>query len=206
MLRFFIELVLLILFIYMAITSYAFGQVPPAALHFRPDLVRASQMVWGLNAPVPVFAGQIHQESGWRPDVCSPYACGLTQFTPDTAEWIARTYRTELATTDAKKARFDPRWAMQALVRYDKHLYDRTAGHTPCDKVWGALRSYNGGAGHWLKEAALSQDPLSREAVDAQCGRASRSIKFCPESLGYPRRILLVNQPKYVGWGAMMCR
>lgn len=206
MLRFFIELVLLILLVFSIFTSYVHAQVPAAALHYRPDLVRASQAVWGLRAPVPVFASQINQESGWRPDVCSPYACGLTQFTPDTAEWIARTYRVELFTPDAKQARFDPRWAIMALVRYDKHLFDRTAGHSDCDKIWGTLRQYNGGPGHWFKEASLSTDPLDRAAVDAQCGKAKRSVKFCPESLGYPKRVLNVIQPRYQSWGTTMCQ
>jgi len=169
------------------------------------EVVRASNMVWGISGPVPVFLAQIQQESGGRPDVCSPYACGLTQFTPSTAEWIAQTYRTELSATDAHAARFDPRWAIRAMVRYDKHLYDRVQGHTSCDRMWATLRHYNGGAGHWQKEASFAQDPLDRHSVDAQCGKARRSIKHCPENLGYPSRILLRHQVKYVAWGRTFC-
>lgn len=205
MLRFFATLAALVVVVFCVSVGVAEAQVPPAAHRYRADLIRASQSVWGLNAPIPVFAGQIHQESAWRPDVCSPYACGLTQFTPATAEWIAQTYRVELASVDARKARFDPLWAIRALVRYDRHLYDRAPGHTPCDRMWAALRHYNGGAGHWYKEAKHAADPLDRSSVDAQCGKASRSVKHCPENVGYPKRILTVHQPRYAGWGRTVC-
>jgi hypothetical protein len=203
--RFFLNIVVATAVVMLMATQVAFAQVPAAANHFRPDLVRAAQAVWGIRAPIPMFSGQIHQESMWRPDVCSPYACGLTQFTPATADWIAQAYGVELKTTDARQARFHPVWAMRAMVRYDKHLYDRSKGHTECDRMWAVLRHYNGGAGHWFKEAANAADPLDRDSVDAQCGTARRSIKHCPESTGYPRRILLQHQIKYAPWGRTVC-
>jgi soluble lytic murein transglycosylase-like protein len=176
------------------------AQVPQQASRYRPELTRASRVVWGIEAPIPAFAAQIHQESAWRPEVCSPYACGLTQFTPDTADWINTVYGTELGPKD----RFNPVWAIRALVRYDKHLYDATPGHTQCDRMWGALRKYNGGAGHWNMESRYAEDRLDRSSVDPQCGKARRSVKHCPESLGYPRRILLQHQPKYALWGSVV--
>lgn len=42
------------------------AQVPTAALRYRADLIRSSRSVWGMDAPVATFAGQIHQESQWR--------------------------------------------------------------------------------------------------------------------------------------------
>lgn len=176
-------------------------RVPALANRLRPDLVRYSRIVWGLDAPIPAFAAQIHQESAWRPEVCSPYACGLTQFTPATAEWIQKVYGIELGPQD----RFNPIWAIRAMVRYDKHLYDTTPGHTECDKFWGALRGYNGGQGHWRAESKFAEDPLDRYSVDEQCGKARRSTKHCPENTGYPRRILLTHQGKYVTWGRALC-
>jgi soluble lytic murein transglycosylase-like protein len=190
---------LLVAFVFVCGSVWA--QVPAAAHKYRPHLIRASHAVWGLNAPIPAFAAQIHQESAWRSDVCSPYACGLTQFTPDTAEWIGNLYGVELGPTD----RFNPVWAIRAMVRYDKYLFDSTPGHTECDRFWGALRKYNGGPGHWNMESRHATDRLDRYDVDLQCGKARRSIKHCPENVGYPRRILLTHQPKYASWGVRVC-
>jgi len=52
---------------------------------------------WGLEAPVALFAAQVHQESGWREDARSPVgALGLAQFMPGTAAWIAQLYPADL--------------------------------------------------------------------------------------------------------------
>ena len=92
---------------------------------------------------------------------------------------------------------------MRALVGYDKWLYDRAPAHySPRDRMWVALRAYNGGLGHWQREAAstgLAQP--SRAQVDAACGKARRAAVHCKENLGYPHRILVVIQPRYLQWG-----
>ena len=36
------------------------------ALQYRATLIREAQAVYGVGAPVPMFAAQIRQESGWR--------------------------------------------------------------------------------------------------------------------------------------------
>lgn len=170
---------------------------PRAALKYRAELTRAVHLVWGLDGPVATMAAQVHQESGWRPDARSAYAHGLAQFTPDTAEWIAG--------QDAALAGADtgnPVWALRALARYDKWLHDRiTPASNACDRWWGALRGYNGGLGHWLKEARLAAPATDRGALDAQCGRASRAAVHCRENLAYPRVILTKWQPLYASWG-----
>jgi soluble lytic murein transglycosylase-like protein len=183
--------------------ALAFAQEPPrAAMKYRADLVRSARLVWGLDAPVAVMAAQVHQESGWRPDARSAYAHGLAQFTPDTAEWIAG--------QDAALAGADtgnPVWALRALARYNKWLHDRVtpaAGNSDaaaCDRWWAVLRSYNGGLGHWRREARLAAPSTDRGAIDAQCGRASRHVSHCRENLAYPRLILTKWQPLYASWG-----
>ena len=126
----------------------------------------------------------------------------MAQFMPATARWICGRYADLPAGCDT----LSPAWAMRALVTYDKHLHDRLAiAGAECPLMWAVLRSYNGGMGHWLKEARLSADPTTRESVDAQCGRASRSIKHCAENLGYPKRIIERHQPKYLAWGRGVC-
>jgi len=170
--------------------------VPRQALKYRADLVRSARLAWGLKAPVAVMAAQVHQESAWRPDAQSPYAHGLAQFTPATADWIGGI---DPALKGADTG--NPVWALRALARYDKWLHDRIApANNACDRWWGALRGYNGGLGHWLKEARLAAPSTDRGAIDAQCGQATRHVSHCRENLAYPRLILL-RQPLYASWG-----
>ena len=172
---------------------------PAAAARFRADLVRAAHSQWGLDAPVAAFAAQVHQESAWQPLAVSRVgAQGMAQFMPATARWWCSLNK--LTAADCQPS--NPAWALRALVGYDKWLYDRTpARYSPHDRLWVALRGYNGGLGHWLNEARQAGQEPSRTAVDAACGKASRARLHCAENLGYPARILGMLQPRYVGWG-----
>ena len=38
-------------------------QIPRAALQHRATLIREARAAWGLNAPVSIFAAQIHTET-----------------------------------------------------------------------------------------------------------------------------------------------
>jgi len=178
----------------------AHAQIPASAQQYKRALVRVAHSEWGLGAPVAVFAAQIHQESGWRHVAVSHVGAeGLAQFMPGTAQWWCD--RTGTAAADCQPT--NPTWAMRSLVGYDKWLYDRAPAHyTPRDRMWVALRAYNGGLGHWQREAAstgLAQP--SRAQVDAACGKARRAAVHCKENLGYPHRILVVIQPRYLQWG-----
>ena len=63
--------------------------IPRAAQQYRATLVRAAHATWGLDAPVAVFAAQVHTESWWRNDTVSHAgAQGLAQFMPATARWL----------------------------------------------------------------------------------------------------------------------
>lgn len=175
------------------------AQVPQAALQHRALLVRTAHAAWGLDAPVSVFAAQVHQESAWRPDAVSHVgAQGLAQFMPATTRWIAG-----LNPDLAAQQPFNVAWALRALVTYDRWLYDRApARYTPRERMHVALRAYNGGLGHWQAEAAATgatQPTLAQ--VDAACGKARRAAVHCRENLGYPHRILVVIQPRYAAWG-----
>ena len=177
----------------------ASAQVPQAAQQHRALLVRTAHAAWGLDAPVAVFAAQVHQESAWRPDAVSHVgAQGLAQFMPATTQWIAG-----LHPDLASQQPYNPAWALRALVTYDRWLYDRApARYTSKDRMWVALRGYNGGLGHWQREAAATGAAQpTRQQVDAACGKARRAAVHCAENLGYPRRILLELQPRYLTWG-----
>lgn len=178
------------------------AEIPTSAKHYQRTLTRNAQMVWGLNAPVSGFAAQIHQESGWNPAAKSPVGAeGLAQFMPSTAKWLCGAYRLPGCETT------NPTWAIRAMVTYDHHLYTACRGHTECDRAWCALRSYNGGLGNYRAEAKHAADPLDRQSVAKACGTARRSVRHCPENLGYPHRIIDVIQPRYVaaGWGQGWC-
>lgn len=180
------------------LSAPTFAQEPPrAALKYRADLTRSARLAFGLDAPVAVMAAQVHQESRWQPDAHSPYAHGLAQFTPATADWIGGLDQA-LRSADTG----NPIWALRALARYDRWLHDRVPDTgNACDRWWAVLRGYNGGLGHWRNEARLAAPEVDRRAIDAQCGRASRHVAHCPENLGYPRLILTRWQPLYSTWG-----
>lgn len=175
--------------------------MPRNALKYQRDLTRNARMIWGLNANVPVLAGQIHQESRWRENAQSKYAGGLAQFTPATAEWISGAYQLGAAEP------FNPAWALRALVTYDKHLWDRSAGKDGCQR-WGfTLASYNGGSGWISKERKLARS--AGEDEDVWFGGverfSARAQWAWQENRDYPRKILFQHQPIYQAWGTTEC-
>ncbi len=188
-----------------ASTANAQG-APQQANRYRADLVRAAHSQWGLDAPIAAIAAQVHQESGWNPNAISPVgARGLTQFMPATAQWWCGLQKLPVSQCQPT----NPVWALRSMAGYDKWLYDRTPQHySHYDRLWVALRAYNGGLGHWKAEAAKAsrvhkQFP-TRAQADAACGTAQRGTLHCAENLGYPQRILVALQPRYAVWGAVV--
>lgn len=182
-------------------TAGAFSaEIPRAAQQYHRPLVANARAVWGLNAPVATFAGQIHQESGWRADARSPYAGGLAQFTPASAEWIGGLYP-ELA----ERQPFNPAWSLRALVRFDRWLWERNAAATDCDRMAFALASYNGGEG-WLRReqrAARAAGTAPDRWFDAVALHCLRSRAACAENRAYPAAILYRHQQLYASWGPL---
>lgn len=180
----------------------AHAAVPQAALVYERSLVRETHAAYGLNGPTAVFAGQIEQESHWRPRVCSPFACGLTQFTKDTARTMGQRYA-DLRPVDV----FNPEWAIRALVRYDSDLYDATPKMaTECDNWAVTLSAYNGGLKWVARDRAMTRahgkDP-SRWWGNVEL-YTPRAPKYARENRGYPRIILLTNQLHYESWGGVV--
>lgn len=183
-------------------------QIPRAALQHRDTLIRASRVVWGLDAPVSIFAAQIHTESWWKNDtVSSAGAQGLAQFMPSTAKWLPT-----VAPEVGKPAPFNPGWALRACVTYDKYLWDRLAAKgtqkktlTPCDRMAFALSAYNGGMGWTNRDRNLAAkrglDP-DRYFGSVETVNAGRRASAKQENQRYVS-FIFERQAAYVkaGWG-----
>lgn len=168
----------------------------------RLTLTREAQRVWGPQAPVARFAAQIHAESTWRSGVCSHAgACGLGQFMPKTAEWLAALYPEQLEPVAVE----DWRWSVRALSIYTWRLHQAEQGwRTESDRWAATLVSYVGGGG-WLRRERRAADAAGDDPdrywqhVERRCIRAAWA---CRDSRAYPRRILCELEPRYVaaGW------
>lgn len=197
---------LLVLLLYSLVSGLIFPRearaavpIPAAAQQYRSVLIRAARCEAGLDAPVAVFAAQVEQESGWRPEAVSPVgALGLGQFMPGTAKDLGRT-RPDLGPASPT----NPAWAIRAMVVYDLANLKRIQAASLCDAWALALMAYNGGLGWvWRDQAkAKSQglDPGRGESVASV--NAGRSLAAKRENTDYPRAILLKRQPKYLAWG-----
>jgi hypothetical protein len=177
--------------------------IPPLAHKLRPDLVRSAHFVFGLAAPIPILAAQIHQESAWNPRAQSPYARGLTQFTPGTESDMNRLYGRELGAGGA----WDVGWSLRAQSRYMFALEKQLGGATPCDAMQFALSGYNGGPGWVMRDRALAarggHDPTVYDNI--RPFNAGRAPQFFAENRDYPRRIVFFLQPAYAAWGPTLC-
>lgn len=181
------------------------AQVPATATPHRGELTRQARLVWGLDAPIADFAGQIHQESAWKPHAVSRVgAQGMAQFMPATARWWCDLHRLSAAECQPS----NPTWAIRALVGYDRWLWDRVKSSYACDRMAMTLAAYNGGLGwiHRDQKLASSKGLDSARyfgAVDTvNAGRAEWAIR---ENRDYPRRILRQHAPRYAVWGRSSC-
>lgn len=178
--------------------------VPPEVTPlYRLQVERASARWFGLDAQPARMAAQIHQESGWNPRARSPYAMGLTQFTPATAQWLP-----SVCPEVGKPDLWDPTWSIAAQHCYMAWLHERArpvgrGAMTDCDRWAFALRAYNGGEGWLLRERALA----ARSGANPNAWREVEGFRLRArwahtENTGYPRRILLRIEPVYLaaGW------
>lgn len=178
-------------------------------LGYRLESVLADELedAWGVEADrlAAVSGAQIHQESLWRPDAQSPYAKGLTQFTPPTSEWIAEKFKADLWPADP----WDPYWSIRAMVLYDRWIYQRIRGAaSQCDAWAMTLAAYNGGLGWIHRDRKLCR---LADHTDGDChegrwfGHVERFSQRAPwafrENRGYPRRILFNLTPAYLRAG-----
>lgn len=175
--------------------------IPREALQYKAALKRTAHMLWGLDAPVATFAAQIHQESRWRLAARSPVgALGLAQFMPSTAEWIGG-----LDAQLAAREPLNPTWALRALVRYDRWLWDRLpVAEDECQRMAFVLTAYNGGLGWVYKRQRLGAAP--GVCLGATCRiNPGVSPQSQLENQHYPELILQRYEPLYASWGPGSC-
>lgn len=187
----------------LAVTAWGADSVkapPHKASQYRQELTRQARLLFGLDAPVALFAAQVHQESYWNPNAVSRVgAKGLAQFMPATAKWIPA-IDSQLVNPQPT----NPKWALRALVRYDHWLYSRLKADTNCDRWAMALSAYNGGLGWVLRDKkAANQGGKSRWLWwdNVELFNAGRSKWAFKENRGYPRRIMQTLMPRYHSWG-----
>ncbi|WP_260524267.1 transglycosylase SLT domain-containing protein [Serratia sp. PL7] len=182
--------------------------IPLEAQQHQRELTRNARAIWGLDAPVALFAAQIHQESTWKATARSPVgALGLAQFMPATSDWIAGVYPKSLGANQP----YNPSWAMRALVSYNLWHWDRILGTTSdCDRWAFVLSAYNGGLGWVQRDRKLATTKgldHSRYWGNVETVNAGRTAANWRENRGYPQRIIQRWQPLYVdaGWGLGVC-
>lgn len=169
------------------------GAIPTLAYRLKPQLIREIHYTWGLEQEHSVFFAQIHQESTWDPNAKSPVgASGLAQFMPSTAKWISSIYPCDLRGNQP----LDVKWAIRALVTYDKWLYDRIDS----DERWPmTLSSYNGGK-TWLdrdRQLTTEKGHNDRFWFGNTEKYSKRSASAFNENRDYVRRIWLILKPLY---------
>lgn len=173
---------------------------PAAAQHYRGVLVREAQFMDGLAAPIPMYAAQIEQESGWRPGITAwDNGRGLAQFMDGTARDLSRRYP-ELG----PPAPYTPAWAIRALIRYDAWLASQVEGADDCQRRAAALKAYNAGLGTVRAAQRSSARPGVWFGVTENVPTRQSAANF-EASRMYPRWILLKRQPRYAGWGRYTC-
>lgn len=180
------------------------AEPPTASLQHRADLIRNARAIAGMDAPIAMFAAQIHQESAWRINARSRVGAeGLAQFMPATAQWIS-----EVVPALAAREPFNPSWALRALVTYDVWLYQRIRAANACERWAMALSSYNGGLGWIYRDQKLASSSGLDQLIwfgSVERVNAGRSAANWRENRDYPRVIIYRHQARYLSWGPGVC-
>lgn len=176
--------------------------IPKNAEQYRAILIRAAHATWGLDAPIAVFAAQVHTESHWNTQTKSAVgAMGLAQFMPATAKWMP-----DIDPQLAPPAPYNPGWALRAMASYNLWLWQRLQAVNSFERMAFVLSAYNGGLGWVGKDRRLAESKNLQPARwfdHVETVNAGRSGSNWKENRNYPRLILKERQQLYerAGWG-----
>lgn len=143
-----------------------------------------------MDAPAHEFMGQIEIESACNAGVTAfDGGAGLGQFMPATAEWI-QDNEAGLQELGDDAMPYDPRWAIRALILYDKRLLEGVA----CRDWHYAYRAYNGGLTRINREIRAAGS-CNYANVAARCDRkvirlmSGGLLDMCLVNIEYPLKI-----------------
>lgn len=155
-------------------------------MKFYRQVYKESRYFIGSNAPAHYFMGQIDQESRCNEGITAfDGGMGLGQFMPETAEWM-QAREAALKEFGIDPQPYNPRWAIRALILYDRYLYKEA----DCEGWYFAFRAYNGGLGNLNKEIRLA-DSCDEKDVERCCKRRvirlkSGMLDLCRVNIEYP--------------------
>ncbi len=151
-----------------------------------------------MDAPAWDFMGQIEVESACREGVTAfDGGMGLGQFMPKTAEWIQEQEK-DLQEVAPAAAPYEPKWAIRALILYDRRLYRAV----DCTDWHYVFRAYNGGLAAINREISRAAS-CAPDKVAAACSRKVLRLKsglldLCRVNIEYPGKVKAAGR-KYRG-------
>jgi len=189
----------ILFFLAFILLQNTYAEEPQQSLKYKRDLIRYSRVTWGMDAPIALFASQIHQESSWNHLAKSKYAKGLSQFTPRTAKWIRDVFP-ELKIGNI----YNPIWSIRAMLLYDKWLDKEISSIGECNQWAMVLSSYNGGLTWLNRDKSLTEsngaDPkIWWNSVELY---SSRDDWAMIENRNYSKKIIFEHQAIYKDWGS----
>ena len=152
---------------------------------FNAEVERADVNEWANQ-----LHAQISVESAWRPNACSVYACGLSQFTLPTWGDISPYTTPSCEGIDYT----DPACSVRSQIVYMERLLRRYKDSESGRGRWAfAWAAYNGGPGWINKEKRKCKAVIGCnedewfDNVEEFCVRADWA---CEENRAYPKKIL----------------
>lgn len=173
--------ILLAALVFTLLSAGPISSQPAGYREHGEDCAEIQQQVLGRHWTSLLLA-QIEVESAWRSQAQSPYARGLTQFTPQTERAIEERYNIHGEVWDIEHA-----CLLQSLLIRDlaKEVAPSFEGWL---SQWGAVfRTYNGSPRNFWREWKLAGRPTNVWLMEGFCVRKQA---FCDENQSYPHKIV----------------